>query len=153
MTDQQKSIDSVITKIADLGIKTIENTIENVIQDFDCDMNNKNDNFDFENNKDKTLSDIFDDNSESFKKKSSNRYLIQSCNYDVELQSWELIEDKDGDYFVSGQLENKNFWNSSYIKHIDIKNDHLKIRTINNTIYRCFYTESLDYDFGRRIYF
>jgi len=153
MTEHQKSIDSVITKIADLGIKTIEN----VIYDFD---NNSEINEDFENfdvsqnnNENKNLSDKFNDNCEIFKKKSSNRYLIQSYNYDVELQNWELIEESDGDYFVSGQLENKNWWNTSYIKHIDIRNDHLKIKTINNSIYRCFYTESLDCEFGRRIYF
>ena len=153
MTEHQKSIDSVMTRIADLGIKTIEN----VINDFDndseieqyCDTSDVSQN----NCENKTLSENFNEQSEIFKKKSSNRYLIQSYNYDVELQNWELIEETDGDYFVSGQLENKNWWNTSYVKHIDIRNDHLKIKTINNTVYRCFYTESLDSEFGRRIYF
>jgi len=153
MTEHQNSIDSVITKIADLGIKTIENVIQDFDNNYDISVDHKN--FDVSQNdiEDKNLSDTFNDNCEMFKKKSSNRYLIQSYNYDIELQNWELIEETDGDYFVSGQLENKNWWNSSYIKHIDIRNDHLKIRTINNSIYRCFYTESLDYEFGRRIYF
>jgi len=153
MSEHQKSIDTVLSKFADIGIKTIENVIDNFDNNSDTNSVSTNENCDNLNDKDSTLSETFSTNSEIFKKNSSNRYLIQSYNYDVELQNWELIEETNGDYFVCGQLENKNWWNTSYIKHIDIRNDHLKIRTINNTIYRCFYTESLDYEFGRRIYF
>ena len=175
MSNHQIFIDSVINKIADTGLKTMERVIEEIDNNssnnntdnqsnnsstgyYDNDENNTTSNETFcrtygcgEDIEENTLSDIFNINSENFKKKSSNRYLIQSNNYDVDLQNWELISDGN-DYFVSGQLENKNWWNTSYIKHIDIRNDHLKIRTINNTIYRCFYTESLDFEFGRRIY-
>tara|TARA_B100001094_G_C18143497_1_gene779269 strand:+ start:606 stop:1136 length:531 start_codon:yes stop_codon:yes gene_type:complete len=173
-----KFIDNAIEKLANKGVETLEKFIDEINNSDKEDNQNNNydnynnynnynnsdnhnyysDNFDddksdiSESNYKKNLSDVFKDNCIEFKK-SSNRFLIQYNNYDVELKNWELIYDSSSDYIVSGQLENNNWWNTSYIKHIDIMNDHLKVRTINNTIYRCFYTESLDCNFGRRIYF
>jgi hypothetical protein len=143
MNEHQNLINNVVDKIADTGLKTLNHVFDK-IEEIDKKSESTNCSYNF--------SEQFVINSEKFKKLNSNRYLIQSNHYDVELQNWELIEIRDNDYIVSGQLENKNWWDTSYIKYIDVNHDNLKVTTINNTIYRCYYSEGLNVNFGRRIY-
>jgi hypothetical protein len=147
MSEHQNLINNVVDKIADTGLKTLNHVFDKIEE-----IDKKSDNYSETTNYSYNFSEEFVINSEKFKKQNSNRYLIQSNHYDVELQNWELIEIRDNDYIVSGQLENKNWWDTSYIKYIDVNHDHLKVTTINNTIYRCYYSEGLDVNFGRRIY-
>ena len=158
MSEHQRLINNVVDKITDTGLKTLNHVFDELDK---IDNNSYNipesptDNCSVNLTEPTYYSNLSDQliiNSENYKKKNSNRYLIQSNHYDVELQNWELIEIRDNVYIISGQLENKNWWDTSYIKYIDVNHDHLKITTINKTIYRCFYLEGLDINFGRRIY-
>ncbi len=72
------------------------------------------------------------------KMRLNNRYYIQYYGYDVALHDWNL-EISDDYIYATGTLENDNRWQTSPIILLETRDDHYKVTTESNTIYRLYF--------------
>jgi hypothetical protein len=92
-----------------------------------------------ENKLDMSLSQIRRYEKKYKKLKFNNRYYIQYYGYDVALHDWKLERSSDNFLYATGTLENDNSWETSPIVRMESRDDHYKITTESNTIYRLYF--------------
>ena len=82
---------------------------------------------------------------------SCNRNLLKANNYDVQLYNWKFVNSYN-EYYILGDLENGNFWETSLVDYIKIHRDHIECVTINKSIYRLFYEDRVNGDSEYKIF-